>query len=178
MARPAQSEHDKVIETWEVTTEGTVWVWQYDRREDRYQKVRVGGRAGSRRLHISRDDRKFNQEQVVEEMSGHDPFTNGVLRLLDSGSRDETLDARYHLTEDDLKAILEEKDESAFAERVAGITSELVLRRLSAVADKHASMWQVEFIRGVIDERYKAGGTQRTVREMIEAGERVAGNRL
>lgn len=173
MARPKVTEEDNVIETWEVTTGATVWVSTYDRREDQYKKTRVGGRAGTRRLHISRDDRKYNQESVVEEMVGHDPFTNGTLRLLDASTRDDTLNQRYHLSTEDLLALLEVKEEDLFKTEITEITSELILRRLYGLAEKHAQVWQLEFIRQVIDDRYKAGGTQRTVREILAAGEKL-----
>lgn len=173
MARPKINDDDSTVESWEITTGGTVWVWTYDRREDRYKKTRVGGRSGSKRLHISRDDRKFNQEAVVDEMAHHDPFTNGTLRLLDASTRDDTLNQRYHLTQEDLLALLEVKDEDLFKGEINDITSELILRRLYSLAEKHAQVWQLEFVRDLIEARYKAGGTQRTVREMIEAGERI-----
>jgi hypothetical protein len=124
MARTEQP-HEKVIETWEIQTEGTVWVWIYDRREDRYVKQRVGGRqGGSKRLHISTDDRRYNQEQIVDEMKGSDPFLNGALRLV-SADKPEDLDTTYHLTLQDLQSLLEVRDLDLFEEEVRGITSEL-----------------------------------------------------
>lgn len=178
MARPHATEDDKLIETWEITFGGTVWVWTYDRREDRYIKTRVGGRAGSKKLHISRDDRKFNQEQVVEENKGMDPFTNGALRLIDFASRDETLETRYHLTQEDLLGMLEIRDEELFKGEINEIGSELIIRRLQSLAAKHGAAWQTEFINGLIEERYPIGGTQRTVQEMITAGENSRAEQL
>lgn len=169
MARPEVDENDKTVETWEITGNSTVWVWVYDKREDKYIKQRVGGRAGSRRLHIRRDDRKFNQEQVVDENKTHDPFTNGALRLVD-GPEDTDVDRTYHWTLDDFKKILS-LGEEAFQEAVEGITSELIVRRLKDVAEKHGQVWQLEFLRTHVEEHYKAGGSQKAVREMIAAGE-------
>jgi len=169
---------EKVIETWETTTEGTTWVSVMDPREGRYVKRRVGGRqGGSRRLHISVDDRRFNQEQVVEEMREHDPFTNGQLVLI-SSDRAEDIDTTYHLTNDDLRALLSIKDSATFESEVADIKSELILRRLVEVAEKDATVAQLEFIRDLIRDRYKVGGTQRTVREMMLAGELAGGEVL
>jgi hypothetical protein len=176
MARSAQPD-EKVIETWEITTEGTIWVWVYDRREDRYVKQRVGGRQGSRRLHISTDDRRYNQENVVDEMKDHDPFINGALRLV-SADRPDDIDSTYHLTADDLRSLLSIRDMALFEEEVRGIRSELIVRRLLEVAETDGTMGQVTFIRELIQQRYKVGGTQRTVQEMIEAGERIAGTAL
>jgi hypothetical protein len=177
MARTEQP-HEKVIETWEIQTEGTVWVWIYDRREDRYVKQRVGGRqGGSKRLHISTDDRRYNQEQIVDEMKGSDPFLNGALRLV-SADKPEDLDTTYHLTLQDLQSLLEVRDLDLFEEEVRGITSELTLRRLLEVAETHGTVGQLNYIREVVTERYKVGGTQRTVQEMIEAGEKLSGTQL
>lgn len=169
---------DKVVETWEITTEGTVWVWKMDARENKYVKQRVGGRqGGSKRLHISRDDRRFNQEQVIDEMKSHDPFTNGALVLVSAEKADD-IDSTYHLTIDDLLRLLEVKDQALFESEVADIKSELILRRLKEVAETKATVAQLEFIRDTIDARYKVGGTQRTVREMIEAGDMAGGEVL
>lgn len=172
------AEDDKIVETWETTTEGTVWVWKHDAREGRYVETRVGGRqGGSRRLHISRDDRRFNQEQVVEEMKEHDVFTNGQLVLV-SADRAEDVDTTYHLTGDDLAKLLEIKDEELFQAEVNDIKSELIMRRLKEVAETKGTVAQLEYIRDVIEARYKVGGTQRTVREMMAAGEMSGGEVL
>ncbi len=173
MARPAIKEEDQVIETWEICTEGSIWVWTYDKRDDRYRKQRVGGRAGSRRLHISRDDRKFNQEQLPSENAGLDVFTNGSLRLLDSATRDEHLDARYHLSDAELSEMFEIRDIEVFMEGVRGIESEVVIRRLQGLGETIGTAAQNEALNDYIRERYPIGGTQRTVREMIEAGEKL-----
>lgn len=167
-----------VIESWEITTEGTVWVWKMDPREGKYVEQRVGGRqGGSRRLHISRDDRRFNQEQVVEEMKEHDPFRNGALVLVSAEQADD-IDTTYHLTSEDLGRLLEIKDQDLFETEVGDIKSELILRRLKEVAETKATVAQLEFIRTVIETRYKVGGTQRTVREMMQAGEMSGGEVL
>lgn len=167
-----------MIETWQITTEGTVWVSKMDPREGKYVKQRVGGRqGGSKTLHISADDRRFNQEQVVEEMRDHDPFTNGALILI-SADRAEDIDSTYHLSAEDLAQLLKVKDPDLFKDEVTGIRSELILRRLKDLAETEATVAQLETIRDIIDERYKVGGTQRTVREMIEAGETAGGEVL
>lgn len=166
MARPETPVDEKTVESWEAATDVTVWVWVYDKREDKYKKQRVGGRSGSRMLHIRRDDRVFNQEQVVVENKHLDPFTNGLLRLVAGGREDDELDATYHLTVEDLKGMLEIRDEEIFKGEVEGIGSELILRRLKDAAEKHGAVWQLEFIRDVIDDRYKVGGTQRAERDV------------
>lgn len=168
---------EKTVETWEITHDGTVWVAVYDKREDKYKKQRVGGRAGgSKRLHITADDRRFNQEQVVDEMKQNDPFTNGSLKLI-SADRPEDVDTTYHLTAVDLEAILKE-DPETFEARVGDIKSELIVRRLLEVAEKAGTVAQLAFIRDLVEERYKVGGTQKSVREMLKAGEELSGTQM
>ena len=178
MARPAVLDEDKVVETWETAIEGTIWVWVYDRREDRYQKQAVGGRSASKRLHITRDDRKYNQEQIPVENSTLDPFTNGSLRFIDAATRDESLDMRYHFTDEELAQLFEIRDPVLFDEAIKGFESELILRRLAAMSEKQGTVVQVEALRDLITQRHPIGGTQRTVREMIEAGEKLNATRI
>jgi len=173
MSRPEVADEDKIIETWEINTPGTVWVMQFDRREDRYKKTRIGGRSGTRRLYITRDDRKFNQEQIPLENQHLDPFTNGALVLIDAANRDETLDQRYHLNNEALSQYFAISDEDLFREEMESITSELVIRRLAHLGEKEAKQWQSDIIRDIIERKYKAGGTQRTVRELLSAGEQL-----
>ena len=157
------------IETWEITTEGTVWVLVSDPRDPSgFKKQRVGGRAGgSRRLRLSTDDRRYNEEQIVNEMMHHNPFRNGLLRLIDQKHQDDVV-TTYHLTSDDLATILDIRDEKMFEEAVQGITSELVIRRLAALGEKSATMGQLNYIKDVIEDRYKVGGTQRAVQEIFD----------
>jgi hypothetical protein len=173
MARPDVTDDDKVVETWEITTQGSVWVNVYDRREDRYVKQLVAGRSGSKRLHISRDDRKFNQEQIPDENSSLDPFSNGMLRLVDAATRDENLDVRFHLSATQLVKFFETRDRAEFRIKLESISSELVLRRLNEVADENGTVAQVEELRSLLNKRYPIGGTQRTIKEMLDAGERL-----
>ncbi len=178
MPRPPVKPEDQVVETWEVLTEGVLHVWAYDRREDRYVTESLGGDQGSMRLHITRDDRKYNQERVPIENKGLDPFTNGALRLVASETRDENLDTRYHLDDKDLTEIFEIRDADLFMEAVTGFTSELMLRRMQALGEQVGTQEQNRRLRELIDERYPIGGTQRTVREMLEAGERIGASHI
>lgn len=172
MSRPAPSEDDKVVETWESVISGTVYVWIYDRRDDKYIQQAVGGRSASKRLHITRDDRKYNQELVPPENRQHDPFTNGALKLKEAITRDESLDMRYHFTDEDLKTFFEVRDDELFAEAINAIESELILRRLEAVAEKDGTKSQYEMVRDLVRVRYPIGGTQRTVAEMFNENAR------
>lgn len=166
MARPHAREEDKVIETWESVIPGTVYVWTYDRRDDRYIKTGCGGRS-SKRLRISRDDRYYNQELIPIENRQHDPFTNGALKLMESATRDETLDERYHLSLQELKQLFEVRDVDLFIEGIKDIDSELVLRRLADIAEEDATVPQRDALKDLIRERYPIGGTQKAVREML-----------
>lgn len=159
------------VETWETTTDGTVWVWIRDPRETQgYKKQRVGGKhGGSRILRITTDDRRFNQEQVVDEMRSHDPFTNGLLRKTDERHVDD-VDTRNHLTNDDLLALLEIKDEATFQSEVGEIHSELIMRRLAALATKNGTRGQDDFINALIEERWRVGGQQQSIREQNTPG--------
>lgn len=178
MPRPDVMNDDKVVETWETAISGTIFVWIYDRREDRYTQQSVGGRSGSKRVHLSRDDRKYNQEQVPIENADLDVFTNGSLRLIGAASRDESLNTRYHFTDEDLAALFEVRDPDVFLEGVSDITSELVLRRLLELGEKVGTMAQFQALKDLVTTRYPIGGTQKTVREMMEAGERIGASQL
>lgn len=169
---------EKIVETWEITGEGTAWVWVKDPREGKMIKQRVGGRAGgSRKLHISPDDRRFNEEQVIEEMAEHNVFRNGTLRFISAtdGSKPADVDTTNQLTLEDMKALLEIRDEDLFRSEVNDLSSELVVRRLKSLAEKDGTNAQNQVLEDLIEERWKVGGTQRTVRELIEAGERIGG---
>jgi hypothetical protein len=178
MARPETSADDKVIETWESAVAGTVTVWVYDRREDRYVKQSVGGRSASKLLHITRDDRKYNQELIPAENAKHDPFTNGALRFTNAATRDESLDLRYHYTTEELSQFFEMREMANFTEAITAIDSELILRRLGDLSEQIGTLAQVEALKDLIRAKYPIGGTQRTVQEMLDAGERLGVTRL
>lgn len=172
----------EIHELWEVMVPGTIWVWVRDVRiPGQYKKTRVGGKAGgSRKLRITTDERRYNEEQVIEEMLDHNPFRNGFLRLVsvDEDARPDDILANYHLTDKDLLAYFEVKDADVFKEGVQDIESELILRRLFSLAREHGSVAQFDVLQDLVEERYKVGGTQKTVREMIAAGEVDGGERL
>lgn len=178
----SEQPHEKQVEVWEITTQGTVWVWAYDRRQDNYKQSRVGGGGGggSKKLTITLDDRLYNQEMVVDESPELDPFTNGMLRRLSGPelNEDTQVDTTNHLSNEDLTSLLQVRDEDLFKEEIIEIKSELLLRRLVDVAEKEGTVWQHEFLKELITERHPIGGTQKTVREMIAAGEVQGGSPL
>lgn len=179
MARPVPNGHDSAIETWEITFDGSVSVWVYDKREDTYRKQVVSRHSGSKLLHITRDDRKYNQELTPVENKHLDVFTNGQMRLLGSSAdRDENLDIRNHLSDEQLVEMFEIRDPELFRDLLEVQTSEVILRRLASIADEHATVTQSEILRELIADRYPIGGTQRTVREMLEASDRIGAPRI
>lgn len=179
MSRPTANPNDQEIESWEIAFDGSVSIWVYDRRNDEYKKQVVAGHYGSRTMHLSRDDRKYNQELIPDECKHLDPFINGQLRLLGaSADRDENLDVRNHYSNDELATMFEVRDPELFREAMEGITSEVVLRRLQNMAETHATVAQNETLRDLIQRRYPVGGTQTTVKEMIEAGDRIGATRI
>lgn len=160
------------FETWEVTIPGAVWVYRYDKRNRSYAQVKVGGPSGPKRVRITADDREYTQEQIIDENKSMDPFLNGMLVKIVKGKR-----VGPGLSDEDIREYLVE-DIEQFEELVRAIDSEIVIRRLRDVVEEHGTVRQFELVREVIEEKWKVGGTQRTVREMIEAGERVGGEVL
>jgi hypothetical protein len=169
---------DPVIETWETLTDGTVWVWVKDARTGTMIKRRLGGKSGgTRSVNITADERRYNQEQVVEENKAEDPFTNGALKLKSTAHASD-VDTTYHLTNDDLRELLAIRDQATFEGEVEQITSELILRRLKDIAESDATIAQYTYVRDLVDKRYRSGGTQATVREMLEEESRRIGNTI
>lgn len=170
------------LEVWEMVTKGTVWVWVYDRRNDSYKKQRVGGRGGaSKKLTISMGDRRYNQEQVIDEMRQHDPFTNGMMLRLtgpELTDDDEYMKTANHKSNDELLEFFQLKDSDDFQEAIVDIESETLLRRLHSLAQQNALAWQLNAITDLLEERFRVGGTQRTVAEMIAANDMQGGHAL
>lgn len=160
------------IEVWEAQTPAAVWVYQRDPRASTgYKMVRVGGPNASKRLRITKDDREFTQEQILDENRHHDPFTNGSLKRIDAKNPTANLGI---VTDEDLEAFLE-FDNAVFEEAVRDIDSELTVRRLKDLVEQRGTVPQHEILREVIEEKWKVGGTQKTVQEMIDAGEAAGG---
>jgi len=167
------------VETWEsVKGTGTAWVWTYNKRDKDYVKTRVGGPSGgSRRLRISVADRRYTEEQILEENWAQNPFRNGMLRLV-SPAHDPQLDLSNQLTDDELLAFFDIRNEAKFEVKVRGLGSELVLRRLKGLAEQNATLPQLDVLRRVIDERYRVGGTQRAMREYFADEAKTGGEAL
>lgn len=163
-----------VQETWEITTPGQVWVHKYDRRSRTYSDVALNGTTGPRRVRITADDRHYTQEQVLDDNADLDPFNNGVLVRIERGKRvdegvglDERVASMIDVTDpDDFRTLLEDID------------SELVFRQLRDVVETRGLVSQQNEYRRVLDARWRRGGQQPSVREMVEGEEEMGGERL
>ena len=165
-------------EIWECTTGATVWVWINDVRQGGYMKQRVGGRAGgSKRLRITTDERRYNEELVIDEMADHNPFRNGLLMLISSAKVDD-IDISAHLTDQDLHDMLEFRDPELFEAAVAEMQHELVIRRLKALAETEGTVAQNDFLNDLLRVRYPIGGTQSVVQEMLNEEAKSASTRM
>lgn len=162
------------VEIWESTIAGTLFIQVHDpRRKGEWRPARVSGKGtGNSRLKLTRDEREFNQEMIPERNAGLDPFTNGALVCISGRPADEAK-SRYELTDTDLLDLLAITDDTVFTEALEGTESELVIRRLLDLAEKHSTVARYSQVRDLVEDRYKCGGTQRTVQEMIDAGERI-----
>lgn len=159
------------VEIWESTIDSSCWVLVRDRTaENKWKHQRVAGKGKpGHRIQLTRAEREFNSEMVPEENANLDPFKNGHLVCTSGRPADER--GRYELTDEDLMSILRVSDDEVFAEAIADIGIELPLRRLLALAEQHSTISRYAKIRDLIDGRYRPGGTQRAVAEMMAAGE-------
>lgn len=153
------------FETWELQVAGAVWVFRKDGRSGEYRQMKLSGRTGPKRVTLTVDDREYYQSRLRDDRQHYDVFTNGSLvQIDDKGNK------VGELTDELLGKVLDLEGE-AFEEAVVEIDLELTMRRLYELAQREATVPKVEFIRSIIDERYRVGGTQRSVREMFEDGE-------
>lgn len=164
---------DDGVEVWESATESTVYVSVRDpRTPGAFRSQRVYGKgSGNSKLRIHRSERELIQDNIPERNKHLDPFTNGTLVCIDG--RPHEPKGPYELTDDDLVGLLQITDDAVFDEVVEHLEAEVPLRRLLALAETHATYTRHERLRALIAHRYRVGGTQRTVQEMIDAGEKI-----
>jgi hypothetical protein len=161
----------RTSEVWETTTEGTIWVQVKDTRNPgAWTQRRVGGK-GSKRLTITTDEREFNQETLPYENQHLDPFTNGLLVRV---SPKTAVPTRYELTDDDLLEKLADRRDDLFLTYLAQIDSEVIMRRLLALAREHSTMARHEVIKEIIEGRYAVGKTSQVVAEEVADGQKYA----
>ena len=157
------------VEIWEAVTPSVVFVSVRDTMNGGWKQKKVSTQ-GPKRIQITVEERRFNQDNIPEENLHLDPFSNGQLICVQGDAK-----SQYHLTDDDLVTILTLEDDAAFEEAITDTTSEVILRRLLSLGQTKASHVRFEFIRDLVDERYRVGGTQKTVQAMIDAGEALQG---
>lgn len=152
-------------EVWEVTNESTVWVHVKDPRvPGGWSQKRVGGR-GTKKVTLTVEEREFNQELISEEYQHLDPFTNGI--MIRTHPKTVTR-GEYELTDDDLVTLLRAEGDEDFEKVLKSIESEVVVRRIFALAEKHATVTRYNVIQSLIDQRYRIGKTSKVVKEIIE----------
>lgn len=160
------------VEIWETTTGGTTWVHVKDpRHPNTWIKKRVGGK-GTKRITLTVEEREFNQELVTYESAHHDPFTNGLLvRISPAG----VVRGENEVTDAELIAMLEDRDDARFDNLANRVDSEIVLRRLYALAEHHATVARHRSLGEVIERRFSIGKTSQVVKEIYEDDRRYMG---
>jgi hypothetical protein len=155
------------VEVWESTIEGTVWLHKQDPREKTgWRPVRVGGvGSGTKRVTLTKEEREYNQDHVLDDNDALNPFSNGTLVCVRGRATQDK--GRYELSDKDLLAILKLDDENVFKETIREIDIEMPLRRLYSLAEHNATSARRDVIRDVLDERYRPGGVQPSVARMM-----------
>lgn len=162
---PARTEDLDSVEIWESTTAATIWIWTLDRiaGNGSWKPTKVGGPNGNTRIQLTVRERRANQERIPQaNAADHDPFINGMLVCRQGGAQSPN-----GYTDDQLIALLSVPgDRDADFERVATalLEREVVIRRLLALADRHAPAYRKEFLEELVDDRYRVGWTQRSQR--------------
>ncbi len=156
-----QDDPTKQIETWEITTEGRVWltVTAFTRHGQPQDKdVSLGPKKIGQKLKISVADRERNQENVTDPK--FDPFVNGLLVRVDGDQQavkaTQSTDA---LSTADLMSLYELRgDEFQAAVEALGQVPIRRLREMAEAVDATAS--QIRILDDVIQERYRKAASQ------------------
>ena len=151
--RDVREELDRV-EIWESLTDSTTWILVRDHINGGWKHQRVGGR-GARRIQLTVEERRFNQDMVPDENVQLDPFVNGLLKCVQGeGSSPNAMDDAK------LVALCGLPEDADFFAKAEAIQSEVLLRRLVRVAEKHASNPRYLFVRDLADTRYRVSKSQ------------------
>lgn len=165
----------KATEVWEAVTEGTTWLHKKNPQvAGTWRQHKVGGR-GSKRITITVEERLHNQDLIQYENEHLDPFTNGTLVRISptDGARGVS-----EVTDAQLLEMFEISNDDVFLAEVDEITSEVVLRRLLTLAEKHATMVRYSMVRDVVEARYKRSKTQTSVADLYTEDGRFRGHDL
>lgn len=147
-------------EIWETTTDGLVWVSVMDDR-GRVSEKSFGGKAGTK-LRIKTTDRLVNEDAVY----GPSVFENGMLVRIDQAADQlpESMREQTFTTEELAAGFT--KNGMAFRSFVDKL-NELNTRRMRTMCEAvDASQSQLNYLDGVIREKYKIEGDTPTYREM------------
>jgi hypothetical protein len=132
-----------------------------------------GRRQGTKRITVTIEEREFNQELVTYENEAHDAFKNGLLRRI--SPKDPADKGVNEITDEELIEYLKLDDDDLFIEYYKGLESEIVLRRLLTLGERHTSMYRYNDLKAYVDAKYALGKTQRVVQEMYEDDAKYAG---
>jgi hypothetical protein len=158
------------VEIWESVTDAKVYVNVKDpMKPGGWTKKKISRVTGPKRLQISVEERRYNQDLVPDERVSNDPFSNGMLVCVQGKEKPANA-----MTDEELLDILNLDDDDLFKETIEGIESEVVVRRLYGLSETKATHARYLIIQEIVDTRYRVGGSQRVVEEMIEAGEVAA----
>lgn len=158
---PVESDPSKQVETWEITTEGRVWlqVTSFTRHGQPQDKdVSLGPKKIGQKLKISVSDRERNQENVSDPQ--FDPFLNGLLVRVDADQQQvKATMSTDALTTGDLLALYELRGEDFRA--AVELLGQVPIRRLREMAETvDATTSQVTILDDVIQERYRRAASQ------------------
>lgn len=151
-------------EVWAATTKASVWLWVEDvlKGNGAWKKERVGGPTGKQRIQITVRERRYNQEQIPDKNAHLDPFLNGLLTCKQGAAQSPN-----GYTDEQLVDLLKVDDDAAFKQVVESISSEILMRRLLGLAEKHALTYRYEMLDEIVYDRYRVGKTQRSLRDDI-----------
>ncbi len=162
-------------EVWEAVADGTTWLHKKNPQVAGTWKMhKVGGR-GSKRITLTVEERLYNQELVPYENEKHDPFTNGTLVRVSPAEAER---GESEVTDAQLLELFEIGSDDVFSASVEDLKSEVVLRRLLNLAEKHATMVRYNMVRDLVEGRYKRSKTQTSVADLYSEDGRFRGHDL
>lgn len=147
------------MELWENTTEANAVV-KVKGAGGILRDERVEGR---RKLHITPEDRRINQEACMDKKN--DVFTNGMLipvRLIDPADEAEFAANPNLMTEADMTALVK-GHAGTFAKRLKEVTNVLLVKRWIEIAkESDASFKRIEALEGRLNQLRPTGAVHST----------------
>lgn len=153
---------DEANEVWEPTTGSAIKVWRRDPRNPTgWKSHRIGGKRGTRRLTITKDEREYNEELVAVENRHINPFRNGSMMCI----KGELAEGQQY-DDEQLRVLIDLESDETFLKEFSELGSEVLERRLLMQAETHAKKPRYDLIYNTVADKYRVGYTQRSVREM------------